>query len=351
MIELLRRSDGIGPLVALARAVGRATMPDRPTEVGGVTVPTPLILAAGFVKGDGFGSEADALVAVAQGRDLLPGWRIMPALIRAVEFGSYTRHPRVGNSGPIVWRDDRVRSTHNRVGLRNPGAPAAAAFLGARRAQLPAAWGVSLAVSPGIDDPGESAAQLEDAATSFERAFRGRQTTVGGDPDTGTPSWYTLNLSCPNTEDDPAGLQTAELARRLIGAVAGVVSTPLWVKVGPDLSPTQYEALVDVLSELGVRAVVATNTLAGPAPTGPLTAGLGGAPLRPHALAAVGHLADSIARRGSALDIVGSGGVLEGRDLTAFLDAGAKAAMLYSALVFRGPLAPALILREAGRGA
>ena len=83
----------------------------------------------------------------------------------------------------------------------------------------------------------------------------------------------------------------------------------------------------------------------------PLTAGLGGAPLRPLALAAVGHLAEAIARRGSSLDIVGSGGVLEGRDLTAFLDAGAKAAMLYSALVFRGPLAPALILREAGRGA
>ena len=68
------------------------------------------------------------------------------------------------------------------------------------------------------------------------------------------------------------------------------------------------------------------------------------------ALAAVGHLADAISRRGSSLDIVGSGGILDGHDLRAFLDAGAKAAMVYSALVFRGPLAPALILREAARG-
>jgi dihydroorotate dehydrogenase len=237
-----------------------------------------------------------------------------------------------------VWRDDRERSTHNRVGLRNPGAAAAAAFLGAHRTRLPAAWGVSLAVSPGIDDPDESAAQLRDAATAFERAAAG-------------PSWYTLNLSCPNTEDDPAGLQTADLARHLVGAVAEIVSVPLWVKVGPALSVTQYDVLVDVLSDAGVRVVVATNTLASQAPTGSLSAGLGGAPLRPHALSAVRYLAEAIARRGSSLDVVGSGGVLEGRDLAAFLDAGAKAAMLYSALVFRGPLAPALILRESARGA
>jgi dihydroorotate dehydrogenase len=338
MIELLRRADGVGPLVALARAVGRATMPARPTTVGGVTLPTPLILAAGFVKGYGFVSEADALVAVAQGRDLLPGWRIMPALIGAVELGSYTRQPRVGNSGPVVWRDDAARSTHNRVGLRNPGASAAAAFLGARRSQLPRAWGVSLAVSPGVDDPEESAAQLREAASSFERAGA-------------RPAWYTLNLSCPNTEDDPAGLQTAALARRLAGAVGSVVTAPLWVKVGPDLSAAQYDVLVDVLTEVGVRAIVATNTLASTAPTSSLPAGLGGGPLRPHALAAVGHLVEAIARRGSGLDIVGTGGVLDGRDLRAFLDAGAKAAMLYSALVFRGPLAPALILREAARDA
>ena len=352
MIELLRRSDGIGPLVAMARAVGRATMPDRPTAVGGVTLPTPLILAAGFVKGDGFASEADALVAVAQGRDLLPGWRIMPALIGAVEFGSYTRQPRVGNSGPVVWRDDRVRSTHNRVGLRNPGAAAAAAFLGARRAQLPAAWGISLAVSPGVEDPDESALQLRDAAASFERAFVSRPTTSSDRGSARSPAWYTLNLSCPNTEDDPAGLQTADLARRLTRTVAGIVSAPLWVKVGPDLSATQYDVLVDVLSDVGVRAVVATNTLAGPAPMAPLTAGLGGAPAAP-ARAGRRRPPDRGRSPGAGPASTSSvpGASSRGATSRAFLDAGAKAAMLYSALVFRGPLAPALILREAGRGA
>src|SRR4051812_32649767 len=35
----------------------RASLADRPVEVGGAYLPSPLILAAGFVKGHGFSSE------------------------------------------------------------------------------------------------------------------------------------------------------------------------------------------------------------------------------------------------------------------------------------------------------
>ncbi len=98
-----------------------------------MTLPHPLIVAAGLVKGDGFASEAEALAAVARGRNIMPGWRSLPALVGAVEFGSFTRWPRLGNPGCVVWRDMATRSMQNRVGLRNPGATAAAAFLGARR--------------------------------------------------------------------------------------------------------------------------------------------------------------------------------------------------------------------------
>jgi dihydroorotate dehydrogenase len=47
---------------------------------------------------------------------------------------------------------------------------------------------------------------------------------------------------------------------------------------------------------------------------------------------------------------VGCGGILNGDDLRAFQTAGARAGMIYSALVFRGPLAGALILHESGAG-
>lgn len=335
---LLRRADGSAAAAALARLLGRLTLERRSTQVGGVTLPTPLVLAAGFVKGDGFADEASARAALDRGEDLIPGWRIMPGLAGAVELGSFTLAPRPGHAGRVIWRDDAIRSTQNRVGLRNPGAAAAAAFLHAQGPRLPETFGVSLAVSPGVGDVEESARQVRAAATCFAEAFAG---AARG------PAWYTLNLSCPNTEDDPSGRQTDELARRLSAALVESVPVPAWVKVGPGLPSERYAGLVEAFADSGMAAVVATNTLARPTPDGVTTAGLGGAALRPFALDAVAQLAAAIRRRGVPLDVVASGGILDGADLVAFLRAGAAAAMVYSALIFRGPLAPALILREA----
>jgi dihydroorotate dehydrogenase len=209
--------------------------------------------------------------------------------------------------------------------------------------ELPTTWGLNLAPSPGVDDPVEAAAELGEAAATFRRAFLGRPNP---------PAWLTLNLSCPNTEDDPHGRQTEELARHLTTALRTAVDMPLWVKVGPDLSDDQLEGLVSALAETGVAAIVATNTLARPVPDDrELSAGLSGAGLRPLALATVRRLAHVISRRGASIDIVGCGGILGGADLRAFQAAGARAGMIYSALVFRGPLAGALILHEAERRA
>ncbi len=347
-VAALRRADGDPKLLAAAWRLNQAAFPERRSRVGGVTLPHPLVVAAGLVKGDGFASEAEALAAVARGRDIVPGWRSLPTLVGAVEFGSYTRWPRLGNPGRVVWRDMATRSMQNRIGLRNPGATAAAAFLGARAADLPPAWGLSLAASPGVDDLDQAAREIREAAAAFEAAFEGRPHR---------PAWYTLNLSCPNTEDDPQGRQTEALARRLCGALRETVAVPVWAKVGPDLSTDQLRGLVTAFLDTGVRAIVATNTVARPAPAGAgggsdLTAGLSGALLRPLALDTVRRLAAILAQHPGAaerLDIVACGGILDGADWQAFRAAGARAAMLYSALVFRGPLAAAHILAEADR--
>jgi dihydroorotate dehydrogenase len=337
-VELMRRADAIAPLVRLSRAANRATFPVRPALVGGVGLPYPLVLAAGLVKGDGFAVEDEALAAVRAGRDIVPGWRSAPALLGPVEIGSFTRHPRLGNSGRVLWRDSRAGWMQNRVGLRNPGARAAAAHLARHAADLPRTWGLNLAASPGVDDIGEARDEIVEAAGFFGAAFAGLEAG---------PAWVTLNLSCPNTADDPHGRQSAELARALGAALVPAVDVPVWVKLGPDLSDAQLGALVEALAAVGVRAVVATNTLAQPVPGGGAVAGVSGTRLRDRALDTVVRLKRAIDVSGAPLDIVGGGGILKGSDLRAFLDAGAAAAMVYTALVLRGPLAGALILREA----
>ena len=353
---------------------------------------SPLILAAGLVKGDGFATEAEAMDAVKQGRNIIPGWRSVPALVGAVEMGSFTPAPRLGNSGTVLWRDAENRTLYNRIGLLNPGARAAAAFLGERLAELPATYGISLAADPDETDLQQKCESIAEAAKHFMSAGL-------------RPSWVTVNLSCPNTEPtwrtgltgntkpasrtDLAGetnpatqtanapahqaavnpaIQTAteppDHAKAICAAVKQelLAEIPLWAKVGPDLPEAAYQELAQALAEAGAKAIVAVNTATRQVPQSSnqkAQAGMGGASLRPEALRAVSALAaathlsaadlesPSATTQTPPLDIIGCGGILNGSDLQAFQNAGAKAAQYWSALVFRGPNAPTLIAREA----
>ena len=301
---------------------------------------SPLILAAGFVKGTASRTRTRHVRRLSA-ENIIPGWRAIPRLLGPVEFGSFTRWPRTGNPGVVVWRHPATRSTQNRVGLRNPGARAAAAFLARHAADLPRTYGINVAVSPGVTDPDQEQREVTESVAAFlDAGLR--------------PAWLTLNLSCPNTEDDPGSRQTEHGTRRLCAAVLAQLApygVPLWVKLGPTLADEQLWVLMRVFAETGVRAVVATNTLPAPAPGDPdLSAGMAGGALYARALAVAGTLLDERDRMGVGVDVIGCGGVADGPTARAFLDRGAAAVQYWSVLVYRGPLAPALIAREAGRG-
>lgn len=339
LLRWLRWAD-VAPGLPVALAALRGwSAPLSPVEAGGVRLESPFVVAAGLVKGDGFASEGDALAAVARGRNIIPGWRSVPALVGPVEFGSFTRWPRLGNPGEVVWRDVHTRSTQNRVGLRNPGARAAAAFLAKHRRALPRQYGINIAVSPGVEAPDEQAHEVAESFAAF--VAHGLR-----------PAWCTLNLSCPNTEDDPGSHQTAEQAREVCGAALaalreGEYTPPLWVKLSPGLAEAQYHTLMDVFAELGVRAVVATNTLGEPSPNDPaLLAGVAGGRLQPAALAAAGSLIAARDAHGYPVDVIGCGGILDGASCEAFARLGVRVFQYWSALVYRGPLAAAIIQRE-----
>ncbi len=334
-LALLSTLDSSENATSLSSRIHRSCFPrtnSRSTEVGGVRLPQPLILAAGMVKGPGFVAEKDAQAVVDEGKNLLPGWRSLPALLGPMEFGSFTRWPRVGNPGTVLWRDSSTRTTRNRVGLRNPGARAAARFLGLHRDKLPETWGINIATSPGIDDVGRQGDELLESIGFFlEAGVR--------------PAWFTLNVSCPNTGDDPGGSHSANMVQTLCEpAVRLAHPTPLWIKIAPDLGPEQYKALPDACARAGVRGIVATNTLAQPSPENlRQEAGLGGEGLFPYARRAQKLLQQDLAGYAGAVDLIACGGILDGASWKA---CGAQAGQYWSALVWRGPLAAALMLRE-----
>jgi dihydroorotate dehydrogenase len=338
LLHLLQIADRHPILYHLARLIHLLTFSKKTTSIGNTQLPQPMILAAGFVKGHGFSDEKSACQAVDSGINIIPGWRSVPALLGLVEFGSFTRHPRTGNSGTVLWRDPATRSTQNRIGLKNPGALAAAKFLAARRDQLPAVFGINIAVSPGVDNPDIEERELVEALTIFleYRIF---------------PAWFTLNISCPNTEDDPSGNQTEAKTAKLCQAAIHTIAEsgqniPLWVKISPDLAPQQYHILMEVFARTGVAAVIATNTIGQPTPDRTQTAGVGGGRLHAHALAAVKMLLEARHQHNAIVDIIACGGILDADSRLDFKALGVSTYQYWSALVYRGPLAPAIIESE-----
>ena len=158
------------------------------------------------------------------------------------------------------------------------------------------------------------------------------------------PTWYTLNLSCPNTEDDPEQIQLADNVRRLCGAFVRRLrerardrNIPLWIKIGPALAPGQYQAIMQIAHETGVRAIIATNTLAQPSPEDDRQqAGVGGGELRAEALKAVRLLLAEKKRKRCDVDVIACGGILDGESLAEYEKLGVQAAQYWSALVYRG---------------
>jgi len=339
MLRLLVRLDASSIAQAAIKRLYQATFKPYPVTIGGVDLPHPFILAAGFVKGHGFESEHDALITGRQ-KNIIPGWRTMPNLVGAVEFGSFTRHPRMGNDGVVIWRDVETHSTQNRVGLKNPGAIGASAFLAQHKADLPAIFGVNIAPSPSTDDPQQEKTEILEAISAFiARGVR--------------PSWFTLNLSCPNTEDDPQSHQTESKTRDLCRAIRDLLAyevggtIPLWVKISPTLSDDQYRVLMRVFADEGVSAVIATNTIAMPTPDNPsVMAGVGGGKLHDHAVRVAGLLMAEKRAHGYAVDVVGCGGVQDPISYCAFQKTGVTAVQYWSGMIFKTPLMAAHILSE-----
>ena len=343
IVNMMRWLDRSAIVCGILEIIHRIAYMDEPQYVSGVVLNSPLILAAGFVKGDGFTHEEEALDAVRVGQNIIPGWRSMPQLVGLVELGSFTRYPRMGNTGTIMWRDETTRSTQNRVGLKNPGVVAAATFLAKHKDALPKQYGINLAVSPGINDPQQSKTEIvESIATFLDKGI--------------VPTWFTLNLSCPNTEDDPNSNQTESLAYELCSGIINVlrdrdIDIPLWVKISPDLSPDQYCILMRVFETVGVGAVIATNTLGLPEPDNPeRIAGVGGGRLHQYSVSTVNILMREKETHGYKVDVIGCGGVFDKASYCAYLQNGVQVVQYWSALVFRGPLAAAIIRQEMNDG-
>ena len=280
------------------------------SEVAGISFPNPVGMAAGYDKD---GEVPDALLGLGFG---------------FVEVGSITPLPQAGNPKPRLFRLAEDRAVINRMGFNNHGAEVAVARLAARLGR-PGVLGINLGANKDSPD------RIGDYATMAQLMAP-------------LASYLAINVSSPNTPGLRALQDEGALAALLDAVLAarGRDTTPVFLKVAPDLEPADIDAISRIALDKRLGALIVSNTTISRPPLRSRhsgeTGGLSGAPLRDLAQQ---RLRDFRQATGGAIPLVGVGGIASAEDAWARIRAGASLVQLYSAMVYEGPGIAAKIVR------
>jgi dihydroorotate dehydrogenase len=271
------------------------------STVFGARFPGPLGLAAGFDK-DGAG---------------LGIWGALG--FGYAEVGTVTAYAQPGNPAPRLFRLPADRALLNRMGFNNQGAGDLSVRLAHRVHDVPI--GVNIGKSKLAPD--------ELAAEDYRASAR----LVGPLAD-----FLVVNVSSPNTPG-LRDLQAAEALRPILAAVQSETSTPVLVKIAPDLSDDEIDDIADLVVELGLAGIVATNTtvsferLETPDVEKLGPGGVSGPPLAERSLDVLRRL---YARVGDKLVLISVGGIETADDAWQRITAGASLVQGYTGFIYGG---------------
>ncbi|WP_349268566.1 dihydroorotate dehydrogenase (quinone) [Mycolicibacterium parafortuitum] len=297
----LRAATGPAPL---RRGLARRLAPHDPvlaSTVFGVRFPAPLGLAAGFDK-DGLGVHAWGALGFGY-----------------AEVGTVTAQAQPGNPEPRLFRLPADRALLNRMGFNNDGSAALAQRLARSAPDVPI--GVNIGKTK-ITAP-------EDAPADYAESTR----LLGS-----LAAYLVVNVSSPNTPG-LRDLQSVESLRPILSAVLAETSTPVLVKIAPDLADRDIDEIADLAVELGLAGIVATNTTIsrdGLATPGVADLGAGGVSGPPVARRALEVLRRLHARVGDRLVLISVGGIETADDAWERITAGASLLQGYTGFVYGG---------------
>lgn len=301
VFAVLRGVAAVAPVRRLLRRLLGPTDPVLASTVFGVRFPAPLGLAAGFDK-DG---------------TALSSWGAMG--FGYAEIGTVTAHPQPGNPAPRLFRLADDRALLNRMGFNNHGARALAIRLARHRPEIPI----------GVNIGKTKKTPAGDAVNDYRASAR----MVGP-----LASYLVVNVSSPNTPG-LRDLQAVESLRPILSAVRAETSTPVLVKIAPDLSDSDLDDIADLAVELDLAGIVATNTTVsrdglttpGVDRLGP--GGISGPPLAQRAVQVLRRLYDRV---GDRLALISVGGIETADDAWERITAGASLLQGYTGFIYGG---------------
>lgn len=315
---------------------------DDPIELAGLIFPNRVGLAAGLDKN---ARCIDGLSALGFG---------------FIEVGTVTPLAQPGNPKPRLFRLMQARALINRMGFNNEGLNPFIANV--KRSRLYQQRQIDQTLKQGQPEAGPTNRPMllglnigKNAATPIERAAEDYLACLDGVYR--YADYIAINISSPNTKN-LRSLQSDESLEHLLGAIAerreelskqsgkpdrrGQMRpdrVPIFVKIAPDLEPSQIPQIAAALKRHGMDGVIATNTsLSRDAvkgmPHADETGGLSGAPLL---AMSNGIIAQLRAALGPDFPIIGVGGIMSAEDAVSKIRAGADVVQIYTGLIYQGP--------------
>lgn len=280
--------------------------------VFGIDFPNPIGLAAGFDKNATCFNEMEYC-----------GFGF-------VEIGTVTPLAQDGNDKPRLFRLKKDKAIINRMGFNNNGMVEAVENL---KRKSP---GSKLIIGGNIGKnkitSNENA--IDDYIVSFKALFD-------------YVDYFVVNVSSPNTPDLRA-LQEKEPLKKILAALQLVNESypkkkPLLLKIAPDLSNEQLDDIIEIMLELKMDGIVATNTTI--QRTGLVAddlhvekigaGGLSGKPLSQRSTEVIRYIHQ---KSKGAFPIMGVGGIHSVEDALEKLDAGATLLQIYTGFIYEGPM-------------
>ena len=239
-----------------------------------------------------------------------------------VEVGTVTPKPQFGNPRPRVFRLEEDEALINRLGFNNQGCEEIS--LRIKKNKPKGLLGIN--IGPNKD----SSDRIKDYTTCLKKFIN-------------LASYITINISSPNTENLRDFHKTSEL-NNLIKSILeeknnSNSSTPIAVKISPDLSSNQVEKISQILIDNKIETIIISNST--DRNREGLTnmnrfekGGLSGKPIEKISNRIINEFYNLV---GNQIKIIGVGGVDSAKSAYEKILSGATLVQLYTGMVYRGP--------------
>lgn len=327
---------GLCALPFLKKMIANAFVVDDPgltVEAFGLHFKNPVGLGAGFDKNAKYLRELEAL-----------GFGF-------VEIGTVTPRPQAGNDRPRLFRLPKDKALINRMGFNNDGVEAVTERLkqwqkteggrqkaeGRRRRTDDRKNSHPSSILIGGNIGKNKTTPNDEAWKDYEICFRALHPVV---------HFFVVNVSSPNTPG-LRELQEKESLRKILTHLQQMNKTfaqqkPILLKIAPDLTAEQLDDVVDLVTEINLTGLVATNTTisreglrASNAEIRAIGAGgVSGKPVQKRSTEMLQYIQQ---KTGGRIPLVGSGGIFTGADARSKITAGASLVEVWTGFIYEGP--------------